>query len=410
MEFEAKRQAVLNKRGEKVGYEFFLVYYGRESFPRETITNRSTFITVRTLAEYGLKRVGEDLRVFLRIPIDSLLVRVYELLHAEAMVYRVHLPSVGMGKTVYTKASDAIEKLRKAGALISIHYKLLHQYPSLKEIADIAEVPANEVNLTELSSLREKRLLITRVETERTFKKFQELGDYFQGDYIEKPQTLTSFKLAPFLKSTLLRLLVLMNTAQSPTEFAKVIETDVGITAKLLRFINSAYFSLRKEIKSVEQATIFFGIKNLRNFIIVLSMNDYTSVVNPLLWKKSLIRAKLMEEFAKYKAPELTGEAYLVGLFSLIDLILEVEITDFLKEVRVDENILKAFENEDSPLAYLLSFVTVLEEESEKIMSSEKPLDNPTLREISERIGIKGERVLDMVKNSYLMADTIIHL
>jgi len=411
MDFEAKRQAILDEGGNRVGYEFFLVYHGKEYFPREPVTNKSAFITLRTLAEYGLRKVGDGLRVFVRIPIDSLLVRAYELLYAESMVYRVQLPSIGAGKTVYRRALEAIGKLRSEGAMISVHYKLIEQHPDIVQFADIIEFTA-EVDPADVSSARSfgKKLLLCRLDDRAAYERFRGKVDYYQGEYVEPARVIDSFNLAPFLKSTLLRLLVLMNTAQSPTEFARVIETDVGMTAKLLRFVNSAYFALRKKISSVEQATVYFGLKNIKNFIIVLSMNDYVSVANPSLWRKALVRAKLMEELAKVKAPQLTGEAYLVGLFSLIDMILEVDVVEFLKEVNVDDSVLAAFTEPRSPLGELLSRVVLLEEKGEEILSSEKPSEVPLVADIAQSVGMEGSSLVEVLKNSYLMAETIIHL
>ncbi|MDQ7082511.1 MAG: HDOD domain-containing protein [Aquificota bacterium] len=222
--------------------------------------------------------------------------------------------------------------------------------------------------------------------------------------------TLEKIRIAPYLKSTLLRLLVLLNTAQSPTEFAKVIETDVGMSAKLLRFVNSAFFSLRKKIASLDQAAIYFGLKNLRNFVLVLSMNDYATVKNPVAWRRSLIRARIMEELSKAVNPDLSSEAYMVGLFSLIDLILGVGPLEFLKEVNADETVLRAFEDKSSPLAKLLEVASLLEDKEREIIASKDPLSLPVIRDVASGLGLSGKDVLEILKGSCLMADTIIHL
>jgi len=412
MDFEAKRQAILDGEGNRIGYEFFLVYHGKEAFPRESVTNKSAFITMRTLAEYGLAKIGEGKRVFIRIPVDSLLVRAYELLYAEMMVYRIQPPSIGAGKTVYKKALEVLSKLRADGAVISVHHRLALQHPDIVRIADMVEVSAEGSGVEEIASARGfgKKVLVFRIDSQKTYDSLWGKADYYQGEYVKPSEVLDRIRLAPFLKSTLLRLLVLMNTAQSPTEFAKVIETDAGLSAKLLRFLNSAYFSLRKTISSVEQATVYFGIKNLKNFIIVLSMNDYASVVNPILWKKSLIRAKLMEELSKALNLQLAEEAYLAGLFSLIDMILEVDTVEFLRGVNVDEVVISAFTDPGSALGKLLSISVLLEEKGEEILSSERPADHSLVRDVAENTGIKAKTLVDTLRNSYLMAETIIHL
>jgi EAL and modified HD-GYP domain-containing signal transduction protein len=412
MDFEAKRQAVVDRNGERVGYEFFLVYHKEVDLSPEVLTNKTTFITVRTLAEYGLKKVSGGKRVFVKLPFDTLLVRVFELLDPKSMVYKIRPPSVGMGKAVYARSLSFMDKLRAEGALIAVHQDLLSRLEDLLQRADMVEFEAERVNLSEVHRVRSagKKVFISGINTPEDYDRFRSYGDYLQGDYIDEGTTLKRMKLAPYLKSTLLRLLVLLNTAQSPTEFAKVIETDVGMSAKLLRFVNSAYFSLRKKITSIEQASVYFGLKNMKNFVLVLSMNDYATVENPIAWRRSLIRAKLMEELSKAVRPDLSSEAYLVGLFSLIDLILDTDPVEFLKEVNVEDTVIEAFTNRESPLARLLETVVVLEEKEKEIATSKDPLSLPVLDTVSGRLGVPKRDLLDVLRRSYLMADTIIHL
>jgi len=412
MEFEAKKQAILDEEGGRIGYEFFLTYYNDRPVPQEIINNKMAIVTVRTLAEYGIRKVATGGKAFVRLPLDSLLVGAFELLEPKMVGYKIHPPSVGMGKAVYTKAYSSIENLKSRGATIVVHYNLLKEHMDMIQLADIVEFTAFETNPGEAVKIGSfgKKILVSRIDNKRLYDKFSGYADYYQGETVEPAIALDRFKLAPFLKSTLLRLLLLMNTAQSPSEFAKVIETDVGMSAKLLRFINSAFFALRNRIGSIEQAAVYFGLKNLKNFILVLSMNDYASVENPTLWRRALIRAKLMEEFAKLVKPELSSEAYMAGLFSLLHLILDVDTAAFLQEVNVDERVLLAFIDPKSLLAQLLSLASYVEEKEKEILSAEKPEELPVVREISSRLRIDTNRLIEILKGSSVMADTIIHL
>ena len=412
MEFEAKKQAILDEEGSVVGFEFFLLRYGDTYVSEEFITNKIAFVTLRTLAEYGVKKVSEGKRAFVKIPIDSLLTHTFELIDPHLMVYKLIPPGVGAGKTVYTKALSVVEELRRRGGMVSVHHDLVKDHPDIVKYADMIEFEAKRANGEEMVRIQNlgKRILVSGVDRKRDYDRLVGLADYLQGEAVKPSIHIDRFKIAPFLKSTLLRLLVLMNTAQSPTEFAKVIETDVGMSAKLLRFLNSAYFSLRKRISSIEQATVYFGLKNLKNFIIVLSMNDYAAVQNPMLWRRSLIRAKLMEELSKNVLPDLSSEAYLVGLFSLIDNILDVDIPQFLEEVNVDERVISAFRDENSPLAKLLRIATLLEEKEEQLRSMKEPQKATFLKELSKELKLTEEELLNILRSSYVMADTIIHL
>jgi EAL and modified HD-GYP domain-containing signal transduction protein len=412
MDFEVKRQAILDSSGRVLGYEFFLKSLSGSDLPEDILENKLAVITLRTLAEYGIRRVGEGTKVFVGMPLDTLLVRAHELLSPQLMGYKLHRATVGAGKTVFIRGLESIEKLRLEGATVFIHYSLIKEHPDMVQLADAVEFSAEESLLEDIQRVRSlgKEILISGIDEEDQYKKFAGFGSYFQGEYVNRSEELQRIKLAPFLKSTLLRLLVLMNTAQTPNEFAKVIETDIGLSAKLLRFINSAFFALRKKVISIEQAAVYFGLKNIKNFILVLAMNDYAAVENPLLWRKSLVRAKLMEEFSKNVLPDKTSEAYLVGLFSLIDRILDVKIPEFLMEVNVDETIISAFTDDRSVLAKMLNSAILIEESEGAIKHAKSPDEVKLLKDVAESLNMKSEDLMEIAKRSYIMADTIIHL
>ncbi|WP_457599729.1 EAL and HDOD domain-containing protein [Hydrogenivirga sp.] len=412
MDLKVYRRAILNAEGEVFAYSFFLETPSSSELPRNILENKITVITIRTLAEYGLKKAGEGKRVFISLPIDTLLVRAYELLSPELTGYRLLPAIVGLGKTVYSQAIEGIEKLRLEGAVISASYELLKEHPDIMQFADLIEFSAQSADVAEVKQVENigKKVFVSGIDDKGLYDRFVDFADYLEGEFVSKTEKLDQIELAPFLKSTLLRLLVLMNTAQTPNEFAKVIETDVGLSAKLLRFINSAYFALRKKVKSIEQASVYFGLRNIKNFILVLAINDYAAVENPGLWRKALVRAKLMEELSKNVLPDNTSEAYLVGLFSLIDRILDVKIPDFLMEVNVDDLIVSAFTDKESPLAKLLSVATLMEEREEEIKFAKRPEDVKFLKGIADRTRLSPDEVLDIAKRSYIMADTIIHL
>jgi EAL and modified HD-GYP domain-containing signal transduction protein len=411
MELQAHKQAVFDQGGNIAGFEFFLSRFHTEEVPPDTLSGRMAFITLRTLAEYGVKKAGQGRKVFIRVPADTLLVKVFDLLEPRLMVYRLYPPSTGIGKNVQLRILDTARKLREKGALLSATPSLLSSFPELGDMVSLIEFEAEHVETSELSKFRVqgKKVLISGVNSPGLLEKVGDMADYLQGDQLQTPIAIGNFKISPYLKSTLLRLLVLLNTARTPAEFSKVIETDAGMSAKLLRFINSAFFALRQSITTVEQACIYFGLKNIRNFVLVLSINDYATVENPLLWKRALIRAKLMEEFAKELVPEKSGEAYLAGLLSLLDKMIGVDIISFLREVNVDEYVVSAFSDKKSMPARILEAVCMVEENRSEILYASDPSHIGTLSALERDLGLAPHVVVQALKNSLTMADTVIN-
>jgi EAL and modified HD-GYP domain-containing signal transduction protein len=255
-----------------------------------------------------------------------------------------------------------------------------------------------------------KKIIVTKIETKEQYEEALKVGDFFEGSYLESPYILKEFEITPYLKTTLLRLMSVVYSAQSTKEIAEFISYDVGLTAKLLRFVNSAYFSPIQEIRSVEQACSMLGFKNLRNFIFLLAMNDYISVENPKLWKRSLVRALLAKAISKRIAPDFEDAAYLAGLFSLIDEILGVDKISFLRDLHLDKLIIDAYTGENEILKQILDIVSQLEERYSEILKSEDVFNAPLLLKIEELTGIYRFDLFRMLKDAHEKADYIFNL
>jgi len=410
MRVKLSKQSIFDAQGNRAGAEVFLHSTDRPG--NGVSSNRLIFIMIKSIAEYGVTRIDDGRKIFIRIPLDSLLMKVFDLINPFSVVYKLYPPYVSNSTAVLTKVIDIIKKLKAEGADFVIPFHMYESNPELGEVTDIVEFTPSEISVEKISAVKanRKKILITNVNNKEDLQIALKMGDLVSGHVIEEPRPLKEIKLSPFLRSTLLRLLTLLNTSEDIKEYAKVIETDAGMSAKLLRFVNSAYFSIQSQIKSIEQAAAFFGLKQLRNFILVISINDYASVGDAKLWKRSLIRAKIMEGLAKKRYLQLAAEAYLAGLFSLIDELIEEDKISFLRRVNVGENIISAYTDKTSPLGALLHYAEILENNSTRIVADEYDVHLPVFDEITERLGIPKDDIINIVKLSYIMADTVIHL
>jgi len=59
-----------------------------------------------------------------------------------------------------------------------------------------------------------------------------------------------------------------------PREIAQLIKTDVGLSAAVLKTINSAYYGLRNEVDSIERAIMLLGIKNISTLVTAFSLRN----------------------------------------------------------------------------------------------------------------------------------------
>ena len=98
-----------------------------------------------------------------------------------------------------------------------------------------------------------------------------------------------------------------------------IIARDLALSYRLLRYVNSAFFSLRREIATVREAMTMLGERMTRRWALVVALAGATSQRTDGLLFDALLRARMLEELAG-EIPGLNPDyAFTVGLFSLLD-------------------------------------------------------------------------------------------
>lgn len=416
MSFVIAKQPVFDKKGHLVAFEVYLRKKSNmKEYPKEVPFNRATFIILEIISEYGLERVGEGKRIILNVSVDSLMNKSLTLLEPSKLIIEIIAPQISVGQIVYQNILKVMDKMTSDGARFSISEELIQDsfyqemYKKSHFITTSVRRLSKELELK--SRVDNKGLIITQIETEDEYKKCLQVGAFFEGNFLGAPIIQKEIFMTQYLKTTLLRLLAIIYTAESTKEIANVISADVGMSAKILRLVNSAYFSSVREITDIEQACAMLGLKNLRNFLIVFSINDYVTIEDPNLWKRSLVRAILAERIANLLySPDLSSKAYTMGLFSLIDQIVGEDKVSFLKEVNVSQDIIDGFTGKNLVLSAILDKAIILEEASNEILSSDNPYLSPIVDDLENQLQIDRYYIVDLVKDAVERADHILKL
>ncbi len=413
MSFLIAKQPIFNKEGKRVAFEVFLrKKENMYEYPKEVPYSRATYIVVEMLLEQGIDRIGEGKKVMINVSLDSIINKAIDALDPKKLIIDIIEPQIPLGEVVYKHILDRIDKYIERGVTFSINESYLNntKLAGLLDKVSIISVDVKRLNesIVEFARRNSKTLLVSRIESEEEFNKAKEVGNYFQGNYLETPFILKELRSAPYLKHTLLKIMAIIHSAQSTKEIANIISTDVGMSAKILRLVNSAYYSPIKEIKSVEQACALLGLKNLKNFLLVLAMNDYVSIENPELWKKSLIRALIAQRIAELIYPQYESEAYLIGLFSLIDEILGVDKIAFLKDINVRQEIIDGYTGKNAQLRSILDCSIILEEKLPEFLQGF--IQNDIIANLEKLTGLSGQTLIDIAKSAFELADQILKI
>jgi EAL and modified HD-GYP domain-containing signal transduction protein len=177
-----------------------------------------------------------------------------------------------------------------------------------------------------------------------------------QGPYLLRPEKVDMPVLTANRLSVLRLLRALEEEGNGPVELGQIIRNDVILSYKLLGCVNSAYFALPRQLKSVEQAAIFFGLTRMRNWISTMALSGMDDRP-PELLRAALIRAHMCEQLAQHLPREQREMAFTTGLFSLLESLMCAPMELLLQHLPLAPDIRAALLEQQGPFAALLEQV-----------------------------------------------------
>jgi EAL and modified HD-GYP domain-containing signal transduction protein len=221
-------------------------------------------------------------------------------------------------------------------------------FEPLCEIADIIKVDILGKTPVEVMSIvnglkgYKARLLAEKVENINMFNVCKRLGfEYFQGYFFSKPEIVPGRKLSAS-QSTKIKLLKELNESEAElARLVEIIQTDLSISYRLLKYINSARFSLRGKIESIQRAVNMLGRQNLRQWLQVVILSDVNSTdKGQELVRISVLRGRFLQLLAASgTAPFSPDSMFVMGFFSVLDAILDQQMEQVLDEISLDPDI-----------------------------------------------------------------------
>lgn len=152
-----------------------------------------------------------------------------------------------------------------------------------------------------------------------------------------KPRTLTPSQ------SMLMQLMELVRNNAEIFKIEEILKHDTAISYKLLRYINSAGFGLGFEIESMRHAIQVLGYNPLYRWLSVLLMTADTSAASQILMQTAIIRGRLTELLGQpYLSKTDSENLFITGMFSLIDRLLGVTMTQALEKIQLPDTVLDA--------------------------------------------------------------------
>ena len=183
-----------------------------------------------------------------------------------------------------------------------------------------------------------------KIENYKEFIRYEKLGfELFQGYFFAKPEVIKSVSLSS--SQSVLSGLLSEVTKKVPNfaQITKLFEIDVALSFKLLRYTQSPIFKRRKSINNIKQAVVLLGHTELERFVMLLFAATIGEGKPTALIKLSIHRAKFCEQFAeRAKFDKEVSSAFLVGMLSLIDAMLDAELEQLISAMPLSDSIKEA--------------------------------------------------------------------
>ncbi len=339
MDVFVARQPIFDRARHLFAYELLFRADGvRNEFDGREAASATTQLIAHSLLSIGWQNMLDGKQAFINFDRSLLLAGLHSVLPRENVVLEI-LESV----TPDDEVVAACRELHKQGYAIALDDFVDHpRYLPLLEMAKVIKVdvqttpPAEQERLLRTYQPRGVALLAEKVETPEEFDRARRAGfDFFQGYFFARP-VLVRGKQIPASKVTCLNLLTEMQHPDLDFDrLERLISEDVSLSYKLLRYANSALFSRYTEIRSVKQALAILGENNIRNWVALATLPAMAQDKPGELVTHSLVRAHFCERIAKAAGLAEYQLGFLMGLFSLLDALIDTPLEEALRHVSV---------------------------------------------------------------------------
>ena len=223
--------------------------------------------------------------------------------------------------------------------------------------------PEHRAGLARKYGERGVKMLAEKIETHEEFEEALNLGyELFQGYFFSKPVVLTRTEL-PASKLGLIRILQEANRPEIDfARLSEMVQNEVSITYRLLCYVNSAALGTRAPITTVERAVRRLGSVEVRKMISLLALSVMADGKPAEVLTTSLVRAKFCEMCAISSGQsDRRSEYFLMGLFSLLDVIAEQPLDMLLEKLPLPDDIKRAVLGEQNAPRAALELILAFE-------------------------------------------------
>jgi c-di-GMP-related signal transduction protein len=335
------RQSILDAKHNVFAYELF---DRSRSFHFHTAASDAEML-FNLLSHIEYEALVEEKVLFINCTHDSLAGGHLDLIQPDRVV--LEIPTLdGHPSDEIEARLETLMNIRRRGFRLSFsHAVLAKQYASWLPQADFIKFDLSQIKAEQMMPMVNMatknpsiKLIAEKVETAEQFEFAASHGiQLFQGYWFAKPVLVTGQTLRPS-QAHIIQLINLIRQQATTIEIEEVLKRDPTLSFNLLRFINSAGFGLDRQISSFRHAVMMMGLSKLFRWAALLLTTSPSGGIPSAVGEMAVVRGRLMELLAAEALPaEETDNAFVVGIFSLLDTLLGLPMEKALESIALPE-------------------------------------------------------------------------
>lgn len=366
------RQPIFNSNEEVVAYELLYRNKNVNEYAGTDADAATIDVLVNSFLSIGINEVTNGLPGFINFTENLIMDPIIEVLDPASVVIEL-LEDV----TITKKLIHRVIELKKKGFIIALDDFILNKdvdlYDELFEYTDIIKVDFLQSSMIERHEIEKRvktsfphiKLLAEKVETRNHLDVAKYAGySLFQGYFFEQPQILRSTDI-PINTIQYFQIMALLKDDEPNVHLiSENIERDVSLTYKLLQIINNSQKRTFSKVRSIKQAIMLLGFTELRKYLYFLAMRESGLTADNDVYRQiiygSLFRAKICELMAKRQRKTNFSEYFLVGMFSLIDSLLQRPMETIINKLPFSEEVIDTICQSETEMTPYLEFSIAL--------------------------------------------------
>lgn len=311
----------------------------------------------------GMKTLAEDRMVFVELNHVTIFADIDSMYTGPRNRLALLFDPLVVPTEMYVNRLKELKDLGYCLAIRKLPVKQFEEYRPILSLVDYVLLDHKKIDITKAKVYFQKvypnvQLVAVNVNSQEDFDMLT-AGDgyrYYEGRFFTLPATKVEDEISP-MKATYVELLSIVNDPDFDLDAAAdVIGHDTALVISLLGMVNR--MTVNSGISTVRHAAAMLGQKELKRWINTAVTKELCADKPSEITRLSLLRARFAENLASlFGLAQVSSELFLMGLFSVLDVILDVPMEEALTKVKVSKPISDAILNNTGKYAPVLDFI-----------------------------------------------------